>query len=143
MRHIVIKEKNFLKKLFRSKKLKVLEEANDNQIRSLAYAIHLVLIKKVPLNQKIISSFLKINQRKINTLKKVFGEKINIDELLNLKKKKQIGVLKKFLPLIKILLSAYFNAKKNNKKTMPVNTSSATSASSDDSSKSSSSSSSH
>ena len=120
MRHIVIKEKNFLKKLFRSKKLKALEEGNESQIRSLAYAIHLVLIKKVPLNQKIISSFLKINQRKINTLKKVFGEKVNIEELLNLKKKKQITVLKKFLPLIKILLSAYFNNTRKPKKIMPA-----------------------
>ena len=109
MRHaIIINEKVFLKKLYKSKKLKVLEEANDNQIYALACAIHFVLTKKVPLNQKIIASFLKINQRKINSLKNQFGNKEQINELLKLRKKRQITIIKKFIPLIKILLSAYF-----------------------------------
>ena len=116
MRHIIVKEKTFLKKLYKSKKHKTLEESNDNQIRAISYAVHLVLTKKVPLNQKIITSFLKINQKKINALKNQFGEKGNIEGLFNLRRKKQINILKHFLPLIKILLSAYFEKEKSSKK---------------------------
>ena len=115
MRHTIVKEKGFLKKLYKSKKIKTLEESNDNQIRAISYAVHMVITKKVPLNQKIITSFLKINQKKINALKSQFGEKEHIEELINYKKKKQIKILSHFLPLIKLLLSAYFEKEKTPK----------------------------
>ena len=108
MRRNVVNEKQFLKKVYKSRTPKTLEKADEKKLKALAFAVHLVITKKVPLTKRISKYFHKLKKSKVLSLKRVFGDKENLLSLLKSNKANQIRVIKRFLSLIKILLTSFF-----------------------------------
>ena len=103
MRRAVESEQKFLKKVYKSRSPKVLESADEKKLKALAFAVHLVITKKVPLTKKISKYFNKLKKSKILPLKHIFGDKNKLLSLVKSDKPQQIRVIKRFLRLIKIL----------------------------------------
>ena len=108
MRRSVINEQQFLKKVYKSKSPKTLERADEKKLKALAFAVHLVVTKKVPLTKRISRFFSKLNKSKILSLKRAFGDKDQLLSLLKGDRVHQIRVIRRFIRLIKILLTAFF-----------------------------------
>lgn len=109
MKQDIINNKDFLKKIFKSTKLEsTLNKATDSQLRALLHAINFVVTKKVPVSEKTVGqiSKLKKNTQSFSKFEYVFHEKF--EQLLNSTSKKIIKTLLSFSPLIKKVLSPYF-----------------------------------
>ena len=108
-RAAVVKQKDFLKGVYKSRKAgKKIQGADQKQLKALAFAVHLVINKKVPLTKKIAKYFSGLKKSKIASLKHFFGEKSQITALIKSEKKYQIKIIKRFIHLIKILLTSFF-----------------------------------
>ena len=109
MRRAITDEKAFLKKVYKSRKpVKKIQEAEPKELKALALAIHLVVNKQVPLTKRIAKFFSTVSKAKINSLKRVFGSKEQVFSFIKSEKKHQIRVIKRFVHLIKILLTSFF-----------------------------------
>ena len=120
MRHAISKEQDFLKKIYKAKTSKQqqqqrLKEAKESELKALVIAVHLVVSKKVPLTQKIVEYLSKVHKKRIGTLKKYFGDKEKLKNLLSLAKSPRIKILHKYIGIIKVLLSAFFEPLKSSK----------------------------
>jgi len=112
MRRSLQENKNFLKKVHKSSSVKALEKAENSELKTLGYAVHLVLNRKVPLNKKIIKYCTDINRKKINALKKIFANKENFKNLSKLSKSEQLKIFRRYINIIKVLLSSFFSPEK-------------------------------
>ena len=109
MRHVVSKEKDFLRTVYKSRKASgKIQEANPKELKALAFAVHLVINKQIPLTKKIAKFFSKIGKSKISALKRFFGSKEQVLAFIKSDKKNQIRVIKRFVHLIKVLLTSFF-----------------------------------
>ena len=109
MRANIVKQKEFLKKVYKSRKAsEKIQEADPQQLKALAFAVHLVINKRVPLTKRIAKFFNKLSKSRIGALKRFFGSKEQLLSFLKSDKKKQIRVIKRFVHLIKVLLTSFF-----------------------------------
>ena len=113
MKKEIIKNKDFLKKIFNTKKLEnLLNQASEDQLNSIIYALNFIVTKKVPLQEKTEKEIFKL-QKNFPKLKKfniVFHERL--EKLLNCKKSQKIKNILDYEPIIKKALSAYFKKPK-------------------------------
>ena len=108
-RSAIIKERDFLKKVYKGRKIDgKIQSANPKELKALAFAVHLVINKQVPLTKRIAKFFSSISKSRIANLKRYFGSKDQLLSFLKLEKKTQIRVIKRFAHLIKVLLTSFF-----------------------------------
>lgn len=108
MRRNVVQEKPFLKKVYSSKTFKPLKKAEEKELKALAFAVHLVVTKKVPLTKKIIKFLHKLKKVRIEKLLQFFGTKDQVFQLVKASRPYQIKTLSRFIKIIRVLLSAFF-----------------------------------
>ena len=109
MKKNIVKNKHFLKKIFKSNKLEsVIKKASSEELDALLYAINFVVTKKVPLADKTIHQISKIRQKTPAFLRfeNTFHEQF--ENLLNSKEAKKIKTIISYAPMIKKVLSPYF-----------------------------------
>ena len=115
MRDKVVKEKKFLKRIYKTKDFKLIDSASFDQIKAILIAVHLVINKKVPINRKIAKNFLSLGAKTIEELKKVFKDPQDLLKLFKLGREHAIKILKKYFGTLKIALKPYFTqAQKEN-----------------------------
>ena len=110
MRHSVIKEKDFIRKVYKSKSFKPLQSAEGHHLKSLLKAVHLVINRKVPLTTKVINAVSKIDRKTVRKLKRAIQNKEKLFGLLNAKKESILKIVKKFYNIIRVFLGSYFTS---------------------------------
>ena len=86
MKKEIIKNKDFLRKVFKSKKVdNILAKASDEELKVLIYAINFVVTKKVPLPEKVEKQISLIKKQTLNRFQTAFHEKF--EKLLDSKRK--------------------------------------------------------
>ena len=116
MRHRIIQEKNFLRKVHKTKDFKQVERASFDQLKAILTAVHFVINKKVPITKALARTFLQLKKKTIEDLKKTFKSPEDLLKLFKLDRNQVIKIVKKYFDLIKATLGPYFN-----KKTRPEN----------------------
>ena len=110
MRRSVIKEKDFIRQVYKSKSFKPLRSAEGHHLKSLLKAVHLVINKKVPITTSVINAVAKIDRRTVRKLKRAIQNKEKFATLLNAKKESILKLVTKFYDIIRAFLGSYFTS---------------------------------
>ena len=108
MKQRVIKEKQFLRRVHKSKDFKPIEGGTVDQLKALLAAVHLVINKKVPITKKIVEEFLKLKKKTIEDLKTTFRKPEDLLKIFKLSRAEITKIIRKYFDIIKITLSPYF-----------------------------------
>ena len=110
MKHKVIQEKHFLRKIHKTKDFKQVERASLDQLKAILAAVHFVINKKVPITKTLAKEFLKLKKKTIEDLKNTFKQPGDLLKLFKLDRNQVIKIVKKYFDLIKITLGPYFKS---------------------------------
>ena len=112
MKKEIIKQKEFLRKIFKRKNIdSLLNKASDEELNATIYAINFVATKKVPLPEEVSKQISQIKRQALNRFQATFHEKF--ENLIEGKRNKKIKTLGFYEPIIKKYLAAYFSNKKD------------------------------
>ena len=115
MKEKVVREKKFLRRVYKTKDFKLIDKASFDQLKAILIATHLVINKKVPITKKIAKDFLSLGVKVLEDLKKVFKEPQDLLKLFQLDRAQVVKILKKYFGALKITLKPYFTkARKEN-----------------------------
>ena len=108
MRYRVTQERDFLRKVYRSKDFKRVERASLDQLKAILAAVHFVINKKVPITKALAQAFLQLKKKTIEDLKKTFKQPEDLLKLFKLDRNQVIKIVKKYFDIIKAILGPYF-----------------------------------